>query len=68
MSSRHAEIRLQGWDPVLVDLTSTNGTFVWHREPGAWDRCRPGAEVRLEPGAVVSLGHRRFVFESSLRR
>ncbi len=64
VSRAHAEIRPVEWDVVLVDLGSTNGTFVWNPPAGRWDRLEPGAQRRLESGAAVSIGRRTFVFES----
>ncbi|MEM9713778.1 MAG: FHA domain-containing protein [Actinomycetota bacterium] len=64
VSRAHAEIRPVEWDVVLVDLGSTNGTFVWNPPAGRWDRLEPGEQRRLESGAAVSIGRRTFVFES----
>jgi predicted component of type VI protein secretion system len=64
VSRAHAELRLVGWDVVLRDLGSTNGTFVWNPPARRWDRLEPGQERRLDSGATVSIGRRTFVFES----
>lgn len=65
MSRVHAEIRLEDWDVVLVDLGSTNGTYVRSGEQG-WERLTPQHPFRLDPGMEVSLGDRRIVFESNV--
>lgn len=46
-SRRHAEIRRQGQDFVVVDLGSTNGTLV---------NDRPVAEAKLEDGDRITIG------------
>jgi len=58
VSRRHAEIRWDGQHCVLVDLNSTNGTFVNGEmlPPGAPRRLRPGDRVRLGRELVFSLG------------
>lgn len=60
VSRSHLEIRFHGWDVVVVDLGSTNGSFVV-AEPGgpvvALDPTRPQL---VEPGATVYFGSRSF--------
>ena len=41
LSRTHAEIRLRGWDAVLSDRGSLNGTFVWERSAQRWRRPPP---------------------------
>ena len=64
VSRHHAEIRLEGWDVVLVDIGSANGTLV--APPGApsWSSLVPHQPVRLAPGMAVRMGSRQFAFES----
>jgi len=50
VSRHHAEIRFDGVSWNLVDLQSTNGTFV--NEQRIW----PGQPIRLQPGDVVRFG------------
>jgi hypothetical protein len=64
VSRRHAEIRLEGWDVVLVDTGSANGTLVAPPGAPAWASLVPGRPVRLLPGTAVRMGGRQFVFES----
>ncbi|MFN0092082.1 MAG: FHA domain-containing protein [Acidimicrobiales bacterium] len=66
LSRHHAELRLVGWDVQVVDLRSTNGTFLWHDGDAAWRRLPPGEPVRIEPGARLGFGQRAALFESSL--
>jgi FHA domain len=64
ISRVHAEVRVRGWDVVIVDSGSRNGTHV--AEPGAtaWTAVPPGRAHRLAPGTRVRLGSRTFLFES----
>ncbi|MGY1642087.1 FHA domain-containing protein [Geodermatophilus sp. SYSU D00703] len=64
VSRRHAEIRLEGWDVVLVDTGSANGTLVAPRGAPAWASLVPGQPVQLLPGMAVRMGSRQFAFES----
>lgn len=54
VSRRHAEIRREGDDVVLVDLGSTNGTTV---------NGRAVERVRLTPGDTIRLGRTTIVYE-----
>ena len=65
VSRWHAQIRLEGWDVVLVDEGSTNGTFVWDAANSNWQRLTEGRGVALTPGTRVAFGRRSGVFESS---
>ena len=64
ISRVHAEVRVQGWDVLLVDSRSRNGTHI--AEPGAtaWTPVPVGRSHRLVPGTRVRLGNRTFLFES----
>jgi hypothetical protein len=53
VSRHHAEIRIEGPEIVLVDLGSTNGTFV---------NGQPIRRVTLADGARISLGRTTLVF------
>ena len=67
LSRRHAEIRLIEWLVHLVDLNSTNGTFIWDAQYERWNQITPNQAVPLSPGDTVALGRRTFVFESVTR-
>jgi hypothetical protein len=67
LSRRHAEIRLIEWLVHIVDLDSTNGTFVWDAQYERWNQITPNQPVPLSPGETVALGRRTFVFESVTR-
>lgn len=55
LSRTHASVRLEGWQVLLEDLNSANGTIV--RLPGREPRrLHPSEPVLLEAGADVDLG------------
>ncbi len=57
VSSAHAKIQLREGIWVLVDLDSTNGTFV--------DGDPVSGEAPIAPGAVIRFGEVSVVFEST---
>jgi hypothetical protein len=63
LSRTHAEIQLDGWAVNLVDLGSTNGTYVWDVAEERWNRLDPGSVVELVSGDTIAVGRRTFVFE-----
>lgn len=67
LSRRHAELRLVEWTVQLVDLGSTNGSFIWDNQLEHWNQIAPHQPVNLAPGDTVALGRRTFVFESVTR-
>jgi len=64
VSRHHAEIRLEGWDVVLTDIGSANGTLFARRGELAWTALIPGQPVQLTRGMTVRMGGRQFTFES----
>jgi hypothetical protein len=64
VSRHHAEIRLDGWDVLLVDIGSANGTLVAPRGAPGWASLVPHQPVRLTAGTAVRMGGRTFAFES----
>lgn len=68
ISRAHAELRLVDWDVHLVNLSGTNGSFVWDESGQQWVPIPEGQSVVLTPGMRVALGRRSAVFESSLVR
>jgi hypothetical protein len=67
VSRVHAELRLRDWDVHFVNLSTTNGSFVWDPPSGQWVPVSDQPVV-LAPGARVAMGHRVAVFESPLVR
>jgi hypothetical protein len=63
VSRVHAEIRVDGWDVLLVDSGSRNGTFVAAPGEQGWTALPARQSRRLVPGTRVRLGGRTFVFE-----
>jgi hypothetical protein len=65
ISRLHAEVRVEGWNVVLTDLNSRNGTTVVF--PGAAPiRLRAGEGMPIGPGVVVHLGDEAsFVYEAT---
>jgi len=64
ISRRHAEIRLEDWDVLLLDCGSANGTLVAERDAAEWSALVPGQPIRMLPSMQVRIGERSFVFES----
>ncbi|MEM9563352.1 MAG: FHA domain-containing protein [Actinomycetota bacterium] len=64
LSRTHATLRLDDWTVQLVDLGSTNGTYVWDQVNEHWNQLAAGTPVSLRSGDTVALGRRTFVFES----
>lgn len=68
ISRAHAELRLVDWDVHLINLSATNGSFVWDETQQQWIPIPTGQSVLLCAGMRVALGRRSAVFESSLVR
>jgi hypothetical protein len=63
-SRRHAELRRYGDQWLIVDLGSTNGTFVEDSRPGTPPvRLAPEQARPLQAGAAVVIGSTRFVLQ-----
>ena len=67
LSRTHAELRLNGWTVQIVDLGSTNGTYVWDTQNDRWNQLTANHPIELQSGETVALGRRTFVFESVSR-
>ncbi len=68
LSRVHAEIRLEGWDVLLIDRGSANGSFIAAAGQSGWTRLQPQQPVVLAPGMHVRIGRRTFTFESAHAR
>lgn len=68
LSRVHAEIRLEGWDVLLLDRGSANGTYLAPAGQSGWTRLAPQRPVVLTPGTHVRIGRRVFTFESAHAR
>lgn len=67
ISRLHAEVRLLGWDVVLIDRGSANGTLVALRDEPQWRAVVPGQPIPLLPGMRISIGRRTLSFETPHR-
>ncbi|MEZ5379933.1 MAG: FHA domain-containing protein [Acidimicrobiales bacterium] len=67
VSREHAELTFDGWDVVLADLGSTNGTFRWDPATARWERVVPNHPVVIAPGASIAVGRTTFVYETVAR-
>jgi pSer/pThr/pTyr-binding forkhead associated (FHA) protein len=65
VSRVHAQIVLNGWEALLVDVGSRNGTFVSPPGEQGWTQLPAGETHRLVPGTRVRIGGRSFQFEAS---
>jgi hypothetical protein len=60
VSRSHLELRYQGWDILVSDCGSTNGTFVVPHPGGQVAALESGRAQLLEAGATVYFGSRSF--------
>lgn len=67
VSRRHAELRLDGWDVVVRDVGSSNGTRVWNPPTSSWQRLQTGEPLTLRDGTYVAVARRVFVYEPAVR-
>jgi hypothetical protein len=63
VSRSHLEVRFQGWDVLIDDCGSTNGTFVVAHPGGQVMPLEPGRALMVEPGAVVYFGSRSMTVQ-----
>ncbi|MCM3883649.1 FHA domain-containing protein [Frankia sp. R82] len=66
ISRVHAIITLTGWDAVITDQGSANGTYIAPPEATVWTPLNPHQAAPLVPGTRVQVGKRTFVFNSHL--
>jgi hypothetical protein len=66
VSRVHAVITLSGWDAVITDRGSANGTYIAPPEATVWTPLNPHQPAPLVPGTRVQVGKRTFVFNSHL--
>jgi pSer/pThr/pTyr-binding forkhead associated (FHA) protein len=67
MSGRHAEIRCDHDGCVLVDIGSTNGSFLRRASGGDEERLRPRDPQPLSSGDEIRLGQSTFTFQVAER-
>lgn len=66
ISRTHLEVTLRGWDVLVADCDSTNGTWVASGSQERFRRVDPEVPVRIEPGAVIRLDQRTLTFERAV--
>jgi hypothetical protein len=64
VSRVHAKIVLQGWDVRIVDVHSSNGTYVAKPGDAGWTRLPADEPTTILPGTRVTMGSRSMVFDS----
>jgi hypothetical protein len=64
VSRVHARIVLDGWDVLVVDAGSTNGSFLCGPTDSSWRRIPTGMGVPLLPGTVIAFGQRQLRYHS----
>lgn len=63
VSRAHLHVILDGWDVLVADRGSSNGTSVKFGKDGEWRTLQPAERVRLVTGSEVRVGERRFIFD-----
>jgi hypothetical protein len=66
VSRVHAVITLNGWDAVITDRGSANGTYIAPPEATVWTALEPHQPAPLTSGTRVQVGKRTFVFNSQV--
>ncbi|ONH33474.1 FHA domain-containing protein [Pseudofrankia asymbiotica] len=66
VSRVHAVITLNGWDAVITDRGSANGTYIAPPEATVWTALDPHQPAPLTSGTRVQVGKRTFVFNSQV--
>jgi len=66
VSRTHLEVRPDGWDVLVTDLGSTNGTTIWPAD-GSPKRLRPREAVSMTPGSHLNVADEvEISFEASV--
>jgi hypothetical protein len=66
VSRVHAVITLSGWDAVITDRGSANGTYIAPPEATVWTPLEPNQPAPLVSGTRVQVGKRTFVFNGQV--
>jgi hypothetical protein len=64
ISRVHARVDIDGWDVLLTDTESTNGTYVWSESDRRWQPVHPNQPVPIMPGTWVRVGRRSLRYTS----
>ncbi len=63
VSRAHLLVALDGWEVLVADRGSSNGTSVRAAEGEPWRRLSPSERVQVGTGAQIKIGERRLVFD-----
>jgi hypothetical protein len=63
ISRVHVEIRIDGWNVLVLDRGSANGSFVLRKDAPLWERLVPNVPSQLTDGSTVAIGRRTFVLQ-----
>jgi hypothetical protein len=64
LSRVHAKVVLDGWQVMVIDAGSANGTYIAEGSAQQWTPIGAQAPVPIRPGTHLLVGHRTFVFET----
>ena len=64
ISRAHAAVRLRGWEVIVCDKGSVNGTYIAPPGESVWTPLTPFQPVTIKPGTRVQVGRRTFVYDS----
>jgi hypothetical protein len=68
ISRVHAAVNIRGWDVVISDLGSHNGTRVFNIGEPTWRTLHAEESVQLKPGGRLVIGQFTFEFQSIQRQ
>jgi len=60
VSRRHLRVALVGWDIQIIDLGSSNGTYVQYPDDPQLHRLEPHHAIVVKAGTTVTMGRRTF--------
>ncbi len=64
ISRAHAAVRLRGWEVIVCDKGSVNGTYVAPPGESVWTPLTPFQPMPITSGTRVQVGRRTFVYDS----
>jgi hypothetical protein len=64
LSRVHARLTLDGWQVLVADAGSANGTYIADGSAQQWTRVGADQPVPITPGTHLLVGHRTFIFET----
>ncbi len=65
VSRNHLRIHLHGWEVLVEDLQSSNGSHVLPPGGSSYQRLAPGTPVPMRSGTVLAFGQRWASFEAT---